>query len=170
MLVRVYNHYDNDDSNYSDDSKHDDHDRGEFYSFYNSDDVFVNAQTFNNEDEPIEVDAKQVYARRVGEGPAIEEVNIEKKVKKQHNIKLRDIQNAVHEKYTLNISVGKTSRARDKAREYVDGAYTQQYNQLWEYCEELRRVSPGSTILMKVHTFHDGDLAAEGFGFWGALF
>ena len=86
---------DNDNSNYSDDSKNDDHDRGEFYSFYNSDYVFVNAQTFNNEDEPIEVDAKQVYARRVGEGPVIEEVNIEKKlmkkVKKQHNIKLRDI-------------------------------------------------------------------------------
>ena len=121
-------YYDNDDSNYSDDSKHDDHDKGEFYSFYNSDDVFVNAQTFNNEDEPIEVDAKQVYARRVGEGPVIEEVNIEKKVKKQHNIKLRDIQDAVHEKYTLNISVGKASRTRDKAREYVDGAYTQQNN------------------------------------------
>ena len=70
-------YYDNDDSNYSDDSKHDDHDRGEFYSFYNSDYVFVNAQTFNNEDEPIEVDAKQVYARRVGEEPVIEEVNID---------------------------------------------------------------------------------------------
>ncbi|KAL0014667.1 hypothetical protein SO802_001736 [Lithocarpus litseifolius] len=84
-----------------------------------------------------------------------------KKVKRQPNIKLKDIQEAVHDKYTLNISAGKASRARDKAREYVDGAYTQQYNQLWEYCEELRRASPGSTILMKVHTFHDGDLAAE---------
>ena len=60
-----------------------------------------------------------MYARRVGEGPVIEEVNIEKKlmkkVKKQHNIKLRDIQDAVHEKYTLNISIGKVSRTRDKA-------------------------------------------------------
>ena len=93
-----------------------------------------------------------------------------KKVKRQPNIKLKDIQEVVHDKYTLNISAGKVSKVRDKAREYVDGAYTQQYNQLWEYCEELRRVSPGSTILMKVHTFHDGDLAAEGFGFWGALF
>ena len=51
-----------------------------------------------------------------------------KKVKKQPNIKLKDIQKAVHEKYTLNISAGKASKARDKAREYVDGAYTQQYN------------------------------------------
>ena len=47
-----------------------------------------------------------------------------KKVKRQPNIKLRDIQDVVHEKYTLNISAGKASRARDKAREYVDGAYT----------------------------------------------
>ncbi|XP_030942060.1 uncharacterized protein LOC115967120 [Quercus lobata] len=84
-----------------------------------------------------------------------------KKVKRQLNIKLRDIQEAVHDKYTLNISAGKASRARDKAQEYVDGAYTQQFNQLWEYCEELRRASPGSAILMKVHTFHDGDLAVE---------
>ena len=48
-----------------------------------------------------------------------------KKVKRQPNMKLRDIQEAVHEKYTINISVGKASRARDEARDYVDGAYTQ---------------------------------------------
>ncbi|XP_075661160.1 uncharacterized protein LOC142630989 [Castanea sativa] len=84
-----------------------------------------------------------------------------KKVKRQPNIKLKDIQEAVHKKYNLSINAGKASRARDKAKEYVDGAYTQQYNQLWEYCEELKRSSPGSTILMKVHTFNDGDLAAK---------
>ena len=48
-----------------------------------------------------------------------------KKVKRHPNIKLRDIQDAVHEKYTLNISTRKASRARDKDRDYVDGAYTQ---------------------------------------------
>ena len=30
---------------------------GEFYSFYDSDDMYANDQTFNNEDEPTEVDA-----------------------------------------------------------------------------------------------------------------
>ena len=84
-----------------------------------------------------------------------------KKVKRQPNMKLRDIQDAIHEKYTINISLGKSSKTRNKAQEYVDGAYTQQYNQLWEYCEELRRFSPSSTILMKVHIFNEGDLAAE---------
>ena len=34
-----------------------------------------------------------------------------KKIKRQPNIKLKDIQEAIHDKYTLNISVGKTSRA-----------------------------------------------------------
>ena len=76
-------------------------------------------------------------------------------------MKLKNIQDAVHEKFTLNITPGKASRAREKAREYVDGAHTQQYNQLWEYYEELRKASPGSTILMKVHTFNEGDLAAK---------
>ena len=48
-----------------------------------------------------------------------------KKVKRQPNIKLRDIQEAVHDKYALNISVGKVSRPKDKAQEYVEGASTQ---------------------------------------------
>jgi len=38
-----------------------------------------------------------------------------KKVKRQPNMKLGDIQDVVHEKYTINISVGKVSKARDKA-------------------------------------------------------
>ena len=84
-----------------------------------------------------------------------------KKVRRQPDIRLKDIQDAVHEKYVVDISAGKASRAREKAQEAVDGAHTAQFNQLWDYCDELRRCSPGSTILMKVHTYNDGDLAAE---------
>nr|XP_023900754.1 uncharacterized protein LOC112012612 [Quercus suber] len=77
-----------------------------------------------------------------------------KKVRRQP--KLRDIQEVVHEKYVVNISVGKASRAREKAQEFVDGSYVEQYNQLWDYCVELRRSSPGSIVLMKTHTFNEG--------------
>ena len=84
-----------------------------------------------------------------------------KKVRRQLDIKLKDIQDVVHEKYIVNISASKASRAKEKAQDFVDGAHIQQYNQLWKYCEELRRFSPGSTVLMKVHTFNDGDLAAK---------
>ena len=47
-----------------------------------------------------------------------------KKVRREPNMKLKDIQDAVHEKFTLNITTGKASRAREKAREYVDRAHT----------------------------------------------
>ncbi|KAL0011314.1 hypothetical protein SO802_006422 [Lithocarpus litseifolius] len=53
-----------------------------------------------------------------------------KKVRRQPNIKLKDIQEAVHEKYVVNISTGKASRVRERAQEFVDGSYTEQYNQL----------------------------------------
>ena len=48
-----------------------------------------------------------------------------KRVRRQPNMKLKDIQNAVHEKFTLNITPGKASKAREKARESVDGTHTQ---------------------------------------------
>ena len=54
---------------------------GEFYSFYDSDDMYANDQTFNNEDEPNEVDVEQVYVRRVGAEPIIEEVNADVSIK-----------------------------------------------------------------------------------------
>nr|POE57761.1 hypothetical protein CFP56_14014 [Quercus suber] len=79
-----------------------------------------------------------------------------KKVRRQPDIKLRDIQEVVHEKYVVNISAGKASRAREKAQEFVDGSYVEQYNQLWDCCAELRRSSPGSTVVMKTHTFNEG--------------
>ena len=62
-------------NNYSDKSNDDDHDGGAFYSFYDSDDMYANDQTFNNEDEPNEEDVEQVYVRRVDVKPVIEEVN-----------------------------------------------------------------------------------------------
>ena len=63
---------------YSDGSNDDDHDESDFFSFYDSDD-----QTFNNENEPTEVDANdqtfnadvaasQMGSRRVGKEPIIE--------------------------------------------------------------------------------------------------
>ena len=48
-----------------------------------------------------------------------------KKVRRQPNMKLKDIQDVVHVKFTLNITPGKANRAKKKAREYVDGTHTQ---------------------------------------------
>ena len=84
-----------------------------------------------------------------------------KRVRRQLDIKLKDIQDVAHEKCVVNINASKASRAREKAQDAVDGAHTAQFNQLWEYCYELRRCSLGSTVLMKVHTYNDGDLTVK---------
>ena len=72
-------YYDNDDSSYSDGNEHDDHNGDDFYSFYDSDGMYANDQTFNNEDEfevnanvPTEVAVSQLGSRRVGKEPIIE--------------------------------------------------------------------------------------------------
>ncbi|XP_030939765.1 uncharacterized protein LOC115964636 [Quercus lobata] len=84
-----------------------------------------------------------------------------KKVRRQSDIRLKDIQDVVHEKYVVHINAGKASRAKEMAQEFVDRTFTEQYNQLWDYCAELKRSSPGSTVLMKTHTFNEGDLASD---------
>ena len=43
--------------------------------------MYANDQTFNNKDESTEVDAEQVYVRRVGAEPIIEEVNADVPIK-----------------------------------------------------------------------------------------
>nr|POF25083.1 hypothetical protein CFP56_77987 [Quercus suber] len=44
-----------------------------------------------------------------------------KKVRRQPDIKLKDIQDAVHEKYVIDISVGKASKAIEKAQMLLTG-------------------------------------------------
>ena len=44
-----------------------------------------------------------------------------KRVRRQPDIRLKDIQEAMHEKYVVNISAGKASKAREKAQEAVVG-------------------------------------------------
>ena len=43
------------------------------------------------------------------------EKKLVKKVRRQLDVKLKDIQDSVHEKFVLDTSVGKASRAREKA-------------------------------------------------------
>ena len=64
MEQYLIGYYNGDGSEHDD---HDNHDESEFYSCYDSDDMYANYDIDNNEDEPIEVDVEQVYSRRVGE-------------------------------------------------------------------------------------------------------
>jgi hypothetical protein len=79
------------------------------------------------------------------------------RVKHQPDIKLTSIQNKVHKKYVIHISQSKAYRAKAKAKamDILEGSHIEQYNMLWDYCEELRRSNPGSIVLMKGQSFNE---------------
>ena len=51
-------------------------------------------------------------------------------MRRQPDIKLKDIQDVMHEKYVLNINAEKVSKAKERAQEFVHRSYIRQYNQL----------------------------------------
>ena len=83
------------------------------------------------------------------------------RVKDQLAKKLRNIQNKVHKKYVTHISQSNAYRAKAKVMDILEGSHIEQYNMLWDYCEELRRSNPGGTVLMKVQSFNEGEMEAE---------
>ena len=54
--------------------------------------------------------------------------NLMKRVRRQPDIRLKDIQDAVNKKYMVEVSAGKASRAKEKTQEVVNGAHTTQFN------------------------------------------
>ncbi|KAH7840068.1 hypothetical protein Vadar_012288 [Vaccinium darrowii] len=83
-----------------------------------------------------------------------------KKVRDQPNIRLSKIQEKVHEKFVVHISRSKAYRAKTKALNEVEGSHKEQYASLWDYCNELRRSNPGSTIKMQVTGLYSDILLA----------
>ena len=83
------------------------------------------------------------------------------RVKDQLDIELRSIQKKVRKKYVTHILQSKANRVKAKAMDILEGSHIEQYNMLWDYCEELRRSNPGSTVLMKLQSFNEGEMEAE---------
>lgn len=51
--------------------------------------------------------------------------------------------------YGLDVTRDQVYKAKSQARERIQRNITHQYAQLWDYCEELNKPNPGSTVLMK---------------------
>ncbi|KAL7189675.1 hypothetical protein ACSBR1_039339 [Camellia fascicularis] len=55
------------------------------------------------------------------------------------------------------VSKSQVYRAKRKAQELFEGSHEEQYAKLWDYCEEIRKSNPGSTIIMQVHEIQPKD-------------
>ena len=64
----------------------------------------------------------------------------------------------VNDDTQIDISKWQFYRARKLARAQIDGSTKEQYSRLWDYCAELRRANPGSTVKMKCYPQATGEV------------
>lgn len=61
----------------------------------------------------------------------------------------------VKEERMVEIHLKTAYRVRAQCLKILEGSNVDQYTKLWEYCDELRRTNPGSTVQMKVLPYDD---------------
>ncbi|XP_028123309.1 uncharacterized protein LOC114320353 [Camellia sinensis] len=52
--------------------------------------------------------------------------------------------------HNVGVSRSQLHRAKRKAHQLIEGNYKEQYAKLWDYCKEIRRTNPETTIVIKV--------------------
>ncbi|XP_058224864.1 uncharacterized protein LOC131334019 isoform X1 [Rhododendron vialii] len=62
----------------------------------------------------------------------------------------------VQKDHKVGVSRSQLYRAKSKAKEMIEGSHVEQYAKLPDYCEELRRTNPGSTVIMKTIEDEEG--------------
>ncbi|GKE44425.1 hypothetical protein Tco_1471709, partial [Tanacetum coccineum] len=71
-------------------------------------------------------------------------------IEKNPDVPIRALQAELQQKYELGVSRHKAFRAKAAALNQVRGDYSQQYTMLRDYCLELRRENPDTTIKIEV--------------------
>ncbi|KAK0602137.1 hypothetical protein LWI29_030703 [Acer saccharum] len=56
----------------------------------------------------------------------------------------------------VDASIWQYYRARTRAKKLIQGSIKDLYSKLWEYCAEVRRMNPGSSVILKC-SLEDGD-------------
>ncbi|XP_076959322.1 uncharacterized protein LOC143635351 [Bidens hawaiensis] len=72
------------------------------------------------------------------------------KVAVDPNITTKTLQDEVEKKYQIQVSDQKVSRAKAMATKKIEGDYRVQYELLRDYCAELMRSNPGTTVKIDV--------------------
>nr|GEY01434.1 hypothetical protein [Tanacetum cinerariifolium] len=74
------------------------------------------------------------------------------------DVPVKALQDELQKKYELGVSRQKDFRAKSDALNQVEGDYSQQYTMLRDYCLELRRANPVTTIKIEVERNSNTDL------------
>ena len=71
-------------------------------------------------------------------------------------MKLKEMVLDIKQKYRCVVSIGQVRRAKEWAKEFIEGKLTEHYARIWDYANELRRSNPGSTCKFCVTRNPDG--------------
>ncbi|XP_027171989.1 uncharacterized protein LOC113771616 [Coffea eugenioides] len=64
-------------------------------------------------------------------------------------ITVAEFKDKVHAELNVNITKSQVYKTFMKAKILIHGSYKDQYNRLWDYCDELMKANPGSTALKR---------------------
>ncbi|RYR24774.1 hypothetical protein Ahy_B02g058309 [Arachis hypogaea] len=78
-----------------------------------------------------------------------------KKVEGNPKMKIKDLVNKAQRKWNLTVTTSMAVRSRQAALDEIQGAYRKQYKRIADYCSELLRANPGSSVTLKETNFDD---------------
>ncbi|XP_060180098.1 uncharacterized protein LOC132609908 isoform X2 [Lycium barbarum] len=73
---------------------------------------------------------------------------IKEKLKVAPNYKPKDIANDIEREYGIQLNYSQARRAKEKAREQLQGSYREAYSQLPLLCEKIKETNPGSVAIV----------------------
>lgn len=90
--------------------------------------------------------SRQFQNRQASQGWVVHKLC--QKLRTQPNLKHREAFELMKTEYCVHLNDTKIFRSLKKAREIVEGNEREQYSRLWDYCAELIRSNPSSTVKM----------------------
>ncbi|XP_020970118.1 uncharacterized protein LOC110268357 [Arachis ipaensis] len=73
-----------------------------------------------------------------------------KKVESNPKIKVKELVAKAHKKWNLTVTKAMAAKTKQEAFSQIQGAFREQYKRINDYCHELLRTNPGSTVILKV--------------------
>ncbi|XP_072066746.1 uncharacterized protein [Arachis hypogaea] len=73
-----------------------------------------------------------------------------KKVESNLRIKIRELQAKAHKKWNVTVTKSMAAKSKQEALSQIQGAFREPYRRINDYCAEILRANPGSSVSLKV--------------------